>query len=348
MKWLHDSPLRNLLGGVAFVLAVTVLATLGYISQGWSPGDSLYMVVLTVFSVGYGEVHPIDTTPLRVITMALIVLGCTGMIFLTGVLIQFITLSGLRQLLGITHMNHQIEHLHGHVVICGFGRIGNMLARELKAAGEQFVVVERSPERLEECRALGYLHIHADANDDAALRRAGVARARVLATVLPEDSANVFITLGARSLNRSIQIIARGEAPSTVQKLVFAGANEVVLPAHIGAERIAEIILYPRAAQDLEHAAGSPAMERGLHGMGLDLELVVAEPGSAFVGLSVAEIEARAAAFLIVAIDRQGGARIARPEPATRIEPGDGVSLLVRSTRVDALRGFAAEPEAAG
>jgi len=344
MSWLQSSPARNLLGGLTYMLVVGALGVLGYMSQGWSLGDSVYMVVLTVFSVGYGEVHPVVDPPLRAITMLLIVTGCTGMIFLTGVVIQFFTVSSLHQLLGIKHMNHQIELLHDHVVICGFGRIGNMLARELKAAGERFVILERSSERIDEARALGYLCLHADANDESALRRAGIARARVLATVLPDDAANVFITLGARGLNRAIQIIARGEAPSTVQKLVFAGANEVVLPAHIGAERMAELILYPGAAQALRRD-GHAAMERGLHGLGLELELVATEAGSRFAGSTVREIEAAAAgAFFVVAIDRPNRDQIARPDGATRVEPGDGVTVLGRANRADALRGFAADP----
>ena len=157
MKLLLDSPARNLLGGVIFVLTVGSLAVVGYISQGWSFGDALYMVVLTVFTVGYDEVQPVTAGPLRAITIGLIVTGCTGMIFLTGALVQFITITGIQQVLGIKHMSHQIEHLRDHVIVCGFGRIGNMLARELKAGGARFVVVERSAERIEEARALGYL-----------------------------------------------------------------------------------------------------------------------------------------------------------------------------------------------
>ncbi len=122
------------------------------------------------------------------------------MIFLTGALVQFITITGIQQVLGIKHMSHQIEPLRDHVIVCGFGRIGNMLARELKAGGERFVVVERSAERIEEARALGYLCVHGDASDETTLQRAGIDRARVLATVLPDDAVNVFITLSARSL----------------------------------------------------------------------------------------------------------------------------------------------------
>ena len=343
MKSLLNSPTRNLLGGVVFVLTVGSLAVVGYISQGWSFGDALYMVVLTVYTVGYDEVRPIATGPLRAITMGLIVTGCTGMIFLTGALVQFITLSGIQQILDHKHMSHQIDQLRNHVIVCGFGRIGAMLARELKAAGAQFVILERSNERLEEARALGYLCLHADASDETALRQAGIERARALATVLPDDAVNVFITLSARSLNKSMLIIARGEAPSTVSKLQYAGANEVVLPAHIGAERVAEIILYPAAAKAMQHGDRSSVMKQELHDLGLELELVVAEKGSEFTGRTVDEIENQVGpAFFIVAIDRPSQGMIARPDGAVRIEPADGVVILGRANRAEALLGFQA------
>jgi len=333
MRSLLNSPIRNLLGGVVFVLTVSSLAVIGYTSQGWSLGDAVYMVVLTVFTVGYDEVEPVTTGPLRAITMGLIVAGCTGMIFLTGALVQFITLSGIQELLGHKQMNRQIERLRNHVIICGFGRIGSMLARELKAGGAEFVILDRNAERLEEVRALGYLCLHADASEESALQQAGVKHARALATVLPDDALNVFITLSARNLNKTMTIIARGESPSTVTKLQYAGANEVVLPAHIGAERMAEIILYPNAARAMHH------------GLGLELELVVAEQGCAFIGRTVAEIEkAVDPAFFIVAIDRPAHGLMARPDGATRIEPTDGVVILGRANRAEALRGFQAGP----
>jgi voltage-gated potassium channel len=197
MKLLLNSPARNLLGGAIFVLTIGSLAIVGYISQGWSFSDALYMVVLTVFTVGYDEVQPVTPGPLRAITIGLIVTGCTGMIFLTGALVHFITITGIKQVLGIKHMSHQIEHLRDHVIVCGCGRIDNMLTRELKAGGARFGVVERSAERIEEARALGYLCVHADASDETTLQRAGIDRARVLATVLPDDAVNVFITLSA-------------------------------------------------------------------------------------------------------------------------------------------------------
>ncbi len=162
--------------------------------------------------------------------------------------------------------------------------------------------------------------------------------------MLPDDAVNVFITLSARSLNKSMMIIARGETPSTVTKLRYAGANEVVLPAHIGAERVAEMILYPDAAKAMHQSERTRMMETELHGLGLELELVVAEKGSVFSGRTVDEIENQVGpAFFIVAIDRPSSGMIARPDGATRIEPADGVVILGRSNRAQALRGFQAD-----
>jgi voltage-gated potassium channel len=119
-----------------------------------------------------------------------------------------------------------------------------MLAKELAAIGASFLVFERG-----EARELGHLCLHADATDEAALKLAGIERARVMATVLTDDAANVFITLSVRGLNAGLQIIARGELPSTGKKLLQAGADKVVLPTHIGAERIAELVLSPETAR---------------------------------------------------------------------------------------------------
>src|SRR6266568_3806126 len=155
MKGLAQWPARNLVFGVMFVLTVGAIAVAAYAANGWSLGDALYMVVLTVFTVGYDEVHPIDTPALRTITIALIVTGCTGMIFLTGALVQFITFSQIQQVFGTKRMNRQIGQLRDHVVVCGFGRIGAMLAQELAAGGADFVILEQDPDRCAEAREKG-------------------------------------------------------------------------------------------------------------------------------------------------------------------------------------------------
>ncbi len=262
---LLGSPLRNLVLGVLYMLVVMALAIIAYVAAGWRFGDALYMVIITVYTVGYGETMPVDTPLLRGITISVIVLGCTGMIFLTGALVQFITLNQLNQVLGFKRMNAQIDRLRDHVIICGFGRIGLMLAQELKAGGIPIVVLEQADAAITLARDLGYLCIQADATDEEALLAAGVVHARTLATVLSNDAANVFITLSARSLNPRLEIIARGELPSTESKLLQAGANKVVLPTHIGAERIAEMILYQETAKFIRGSEKMRDFEQVLH-----------------------------------------------------------------------------------
>jgi len=334
-------PARNLVRGIAFVLIVMVCAIAAYMWRGWSFADALYFTILTVFTVGYDEVQPIDTPTLRIITMALIVLGCSGTIFLTGALVQFITFNQINEILGIRRMKNQIEELHDHVIICGYGRIGVMLARELAAARQRFVVLERDETRHAQAQAQGYLSLLGDATEEEALRRAGIDRARSLASVLPDDALNVFITLSARSLNAGLTIIARGEAVATERKLIQAGANRVVMPTHIGAERIAEIILFP----ELSDSIRAPQREASarLRQLGLEIEVIIAEDGAPFVGLTVAEIEQRAThGFLILAVQTPNEPPMDGLPPATRVLPGSGVTVVVRAGHNVALEGFRA------
>jgi voltage-gated potassium channel len=338
------SPLQMLVATLVYVGVLFVLATLGYMAAGWTLGDSAYMVLLTIFSVGFGEVHPIDTMYLRTLTSITIVLGCTGMIVLTGALVQVFTLFQFRRMMGTDRMMTDIQKLQDHVIICGFGRIGVQLAKALGDARRGFVVIERDPAKADEARAHGMLVLLGEATDEETLKLARIERASVLATVLPDDAANVFITLSARSLNPGIEIIARGEAPTTENKLFHAGADKVVLPTHIGAERIVEMILYPATVSVV---AGSPEMaarKRALQDLGLDLEAVTASANGALTGKSVGEAERRGSgAFFVVQIDRPGGVRggtyqaaqsITHPGEDVTIEPDDAVLLVVRGSRL--------------
>lgn len=336
------NPLHTLLRVLIFVAIVYGLAVAGFVAAGWSLGDAAYMVTLTIFSVGYGEVHPIDTPFLRALAIATIVLGCTGMIVLTGALVQVFAHYQLRSLLGIDRMQSQIERLTDHAIICGFGRIGVQLAKELALARTPFIIVERNPDKIAEAESQGYLTLTADATDEASLKLAGIERARVLATVLPDDATNVFITLSARNLNPRLQIIARGELPTTEGKLIHAGADKVVLPTHIGAERIAELILYPTTARFLGESAQLRDLKRGLNDFGLELEAVTVPAHSALAGEAVAEAERRGrGGFFIVQIDRAGGLEgggqsFVHPGDDVKIEAGDSLVLVIRGSRVAA------------
>jgi voltage-gated potassium channel Kch len=330
MKFLFAPPLRNLTFAVLYMMVVFAAAVLGYVAVGWSAGDALYMVVLTIYTVGFDEVRPVDTPLLREITIATIVLGCTGMIFLTGSLVQFITINQLEQVLGPKRMQSQIDKLNAHVIVCGFGRIGQMLSQDLKAAATRFVIVERNEHRVEQARAQGLLCLQGEATDEAILKLAGVERARALATVLPDDAANVFITLSARSLNKSMEIIARGEAPSTESKLIYAGANKVVLPAHIGAERIAEIILYGETPRIVPGSAATHDFEETLESLGLRIATVAVDTPD-LAGLTLDALGDRwGPARFVVQLNRRNGEAILQPAGSLPVERGDTLVLLER------------------
>jgi voltage-gated potassium channel Kch len=331
---LLDSPVRNLTVGVAYVIVVMVIATAAYMRAGWSFRDAFYMVVITIYTVGFNEVRPIDTPALNVITIALIVFGCTGIIFLTGALVQFITLSQLNKVIGLKRMNAAIDQLKGHVIICGFEQLGAELARTLTASSAGLVILEENEARAMQARGQGYLCIQGDATTEATLLAAGITRAHALATVLASDALNVFITLSARALNPALSIIARGEAASTEQKLLQAGADKVVLPTHIGAERIAELLLYEESARFIDSLERSHGFQRVLHNFGIELEVVTVAPESPAVRMSVAAIERQAkGAFFIIQINRRDGDVHMNPPAAAVVGEGDGVVLIGRPNR---------------
>jgi voltage-gated potassium channel len=330
---LLGSPGRTLASIIAFMLVVVLLATGAYMAAGWSLADAIYMVLLTVYTVGYGEVHPINTPFLHAVTVGTIVLGCTGMILLTSALVQFLTITQLQQIFGVKRVKAEIDKLENHVIVVGFGRIGLMLAKGLTSGGVKFVVIEQNEQRAAQVRELGHLCLVGDATDEGSLRDAGIARARTLATVLPNDAANVFIALSARSLNPTIEIIARGELPSTEGKLLQAGANRVVMPTHIGAERIAELILFPETARFLRSSDRMAEVERTLRHCGLDLEVMIVPEKGAVTGKSIAEIEAMGQGkFFVLQVARKEGDHITSPEQALKVHFGDGLVIVGRSS----------------
>ena len=334
MNPLSGPPWRNLVGGLLYILAVIAAATVAYAALGWSWGDAFYFVIITVFTVGYDEVHPINSVDLRAVTITTIVLGCTGIIFLTGALVQFITISQIQLLLGTKRMKTQIDQLSGHVIICGYGRIGQMLAEELRAGGAEFVIVDPDQARLQEAAARDFCTWQGDAADETVLQAVGVTRARALATVVPNDAINVFIALSARNLNKEMEIIARGVQPSTKSKLLQAGANAVVEPTHIGAEHIAQLLLFPRTARFLDGSQRMRMLGAALRGLGLELEVMAVAADSRLAGATIERIEREAAgSIFVIAVNRRDGETITRPDPTTLVEAGDGVVLITRAGR---------------
>lgn len=232
---------QTLRKGVAFFVVTCIVATCGYVLAGWAWVDAIYMVTITIFGVGYGEVRPIEDPWLKLFTMSVILAGCSSLVYVIGGIVQMLTEGEIDRMLGTRNRTREIRQLSDHTIICGYGRVGQMLALELAHQGEALVILDRDMARVEKAIDDGFLAMQGDAVDDDALSHAGLFRAKALATVLPDDAANVFITLTARDLSESIRIIARAENPCTERKLVRGGATSVVMPAAISAIRIAQL-----------------------------------------------------------------------------------------------------------
>ena len=322
---------RRIVVGAAFFALTCLVAIAGYMLAGWEMLDAIYMVVITVFGVGYGEAQPLDNTGLKVFTMAVIVAGCSSAIYVVGGFVQMLTEGEINRVLGSRRMSKGIEHLNGHAILCGFGRVGRVLALELAAARQPFVVIDSDAERVERAQAAGYLALLGSASEEQTLEAAGIANASVLATVLPADTANVFVALTARELNPTIQIIARAETPSTERKLFRAGANRVVLPAVIGASKIAHFIIRPSAEDMLIESAGTKALNEDLQQVGLELTEVEIKNGSPLVDQSVGSIERDNGGFVIVAVKKPQGNLVRATDPNIVVGAGDVIVILGHS-----------------
>jgi voltage-gated potassium channel len=341
------SSVRHLRSGAIFLVSVCFVAVVGYVLAGWSWLDAAYMSVITVFSVGYGEVEPITTPGLKIFTMLFIGLGCTGYLYIGGSLVQFLIEGQIETTLGNRRMNKSIQSLSNHTIICGYGRVGRMVAAELHFAGHPFVIIEQNEAFNPSLVEKGYLFLHADATSESALTEAGIERANQIAVVRPNDAMNVFITLSARNLNAELVIIARGMAPSTEGKLKQAGANRVVLPEHIGAERIAGLILRPNSSLLMKEDILLSHIAPDLADLGLDIEEFSIPQGSNLAGMTLSALETKgSSAFLIVSIVRAGGEVIRRPSLETPLASGDIlITLCHRGEAPEFTRIFAVKRE---
>ncbi len=305
------------------------------------------MVVITIFGVGYGEVQPIDTLTLRTVTMMLIVVSYGCVIYIAGGFIQMMMEGEINRAMNRRRMTRGIEELTDHTILCGYGRAGHILARELMRSETSFVVIDTDKDKLQDAEARGMLVLEGDAVEESVLERAGISRARVLATVLPDDAANVFITLTARELNPTVEIVARAENPSTEKKLLRSGASRVVLPAVIGGQRMAQLITRPGAEEMLASSDGNSELQHELEQIGLKLEEMQVDIGSPLDGHQTGDIELKGnQSFLIVAVRRANGEIVVDPPPDCGLVGGDSVILLGHAGELPQLtRRYAATEE---
>lgn len=316
--------LRTLLTGVLMSFATIAIGMAGYMLNGESAVDAFYMIVITVASVGYGEVVRVDTPALKLFTSLIIIFGTVSFAYIMAGIVQTLLEGELQAFLGERAMTKSINNLKRHTIICGYGRMGQILAKELESAGQPFVVVDKSEGRTKQAEAEGHLAWQGDASEEECLLAVHVERALQLATVLPDDAANVFITLTARTLNENLNILSRGEVPATRAKLIQAGANHVILPAAIGGYKMAELILQNDATR--EEAQRALKAELGAHGMRFH-EVTLSAQHEA-VGRQVHEVFPQDHPVKLVAIEFGEGARQHAIAPTHALSVGDTLLLV--------------------
>jgi voltage-gated potassium channel len=328
-RFWQRSSVRRMFLGLAWVGVVIALGTLGYVLLGWSPFDALFMVVITISGVGYGEVHPLDSTLARVHTMMVISLGIVAIAYTVAGFLQFLTEGEIRKLLGHQRVRRQIESLSGHTILVGYGRMGELVCEELASAGKPFVVIESSVDRAAEIGRHGYLFVQGDATEEDVLGHAGITRAKTLVTAVSSDSDSLFITLTARQLAANLEIIARAEMPSTQKKLRQAGANHVVLPAAIGARRIASLLTNPSAVEFAE------LVTQQSH-LAIVMEEIPVHKGGPLAGLTPRDADIRRRTGVMVVAIKRGAGHVEFPPASDAVfAPGDTIVLLGRQENLD-------------
>ncbi len=310
------------------VVAVMLMGVFGYwmIGMGrWPLADCAYMVVITLTTVGYGEVIPVsEVEGGRLFTTVLLIGGMGVSAYFLSALTAFIVEGDLKKAIWRRRMRNDLDHLNDHYLVCGGGETGKHVVEALVQAGQHVVLIEQSPEALDAlARMLGdrFLAVRGDATDDALLMACGIERAAGLVTSLHNDRDNLFITITARQLNPHLRIVSRAVQDHARAKLLRAGADAIVSPNTIGGRRMAQELLHPELVGFLD-VLGGPGEAP------LNAERCVVHSNSPAAGLSIAEANLRRVADALVVTVEHAGERRFNPPPETILTPGLVVVVL--------------------
>jgi voltage-gated potassium channel len=305
-------PRRRLAIALSAVAAVTAAGTVGYWILGSNPLDALFDAVTTITTLGLREGPPLSRNG-EWFTIALILFGAGTALYAFSTLIESLIEGQLADSRRKRRMQREIDAMNGHVIVCGWGRVGRVIARHVKNAGQPVVVVDADPERL---ATVPYPTVLGDATDDAVLATAGLARARVLVAALNTDADNLYVTLSGRTAHDDLFIIARARLESSEAKLARAGADRVVNPQHLGGVRMAAFALQPNVAEFLDVVMHDGSLE-------FRLEEVLVPTTSPLAGSSLRDAHIRDRTGALVLALRTDGQFRTNPAPETVIEPGD-------------------------
>jgi len=320
---------KRLWRGLIIMASIIAAGTVGYaLIEGWSFADAIYMTVITISTVGYGEVHPLSMAG-RIFSIVLIIGGVSGAIFVLGALVEY----AIEGRFGITRRRRQmkakIAKLKDHFILCGYGRVGEEIARIFNEEGVPFVIIDSRPDNITMAEEQGHLYLLGDATSDKILQEAGIERARALVAAVGSDADNTYIVLSARGLRPDLFIEARASDKEAEVKLRRAGANRVIAPNNIGARRMALLAIRPTVADFID----TVAFRRGKE---LQLETIIVPEGSSLIGRTV-EVTRQKSRANILAITRKNGKLLTNPAGEELLEPGDRLVIMGTPEQLTAL-----------
>jgi len=317
---------------LSFFVAVVLCGALGYWAlEKMSFLDALYMAVITVTTVGFGEVRPLDA-PGRVFTIILVLFGVGAFTYCATTVANYLIAGEIKGFLTRRKMEQQIRQLDNHFIVCGYGRMGTEVAREFRRQSQPLVVIEQDRAAADRAVQAGHLTLHGDAQNDEVLRTAGVQRARGLVAVLDTDAANLMVTLSARTLSEKLFIVSRVNSEASESKLIAAGANRVLFPHGLGGRRIAQMALRPNVVEFLEVVMHDEELELWLEELPVGIE-------SPLDGRAIGSANIRGATGAnIVALRQRTGKLTVAPLPETVVQAGDILIALGTRAQLSALR----------
>jgi voltage-gated potassium channel len=307
---------------ISLILFIVVLlsGTAGYyFIEGWEVFDSLYMTVITLSTVGFHEIEPLSKAG-KAFTIGLIFFSLGVVAFAVNYGLKAIFEGEIQDVFGRRKLKKTLDSLQNHYIVCGYGRMGKVICKELKHKGIQTVIVEKERQELDVDDDA--IIIYGDATRDDLLKSVGIEKAKGLISVLDSDAQNLYVVLSARGLNKNLFIVARANEEGADYKLTRAGADKVVSPYHIGGIRIAHTILKPTVVDFLELTAKAGNME-------IQIEEVVVEEASSLAGKTIKEADIRAKNWVvIVALKKDNGRIVFNPRADALIEVGDKVAVI--------------------
>jgi voltage-gated potassium channel len=324
---------KRLIFALIFITCVVMAGSAGYmLIEGWNCLDSLYMTVITIASVGYKEIH--DLSPHgRIFTIILIISGVGSVTYALTTIAKIVVEGEIQEIFGRKRLEKKIKELKNHYIVCGYGRMGRIICRELKEKDIKFVVIEKEPDTFESAEET--LVLKGDATKDENLKEAGIEKAKGLITVLPTDAENLFVVLSARELNPKLFIVARAGEEGSEQKLLRAGADRVVSPYHIGGLRIAHTVLKPAVVDFIEFATKSGNID-------LQMEEITVQNNSKLAGLTLDECGiGRDLGIIVVAIKKASGDMKFNPTFRSAIKAGDTLIALGEIPKLKTLEDMA-------